>query len=126
MRPALAEDLEVFATETWEEAVSRLHGEKPDMIVVCYAFDEMRPFRLLHYVRHEWQSRKIPIVLLRALPIRLGATQEAQIREAYQSLGVNGFFNLWEEAAVHGIEDALQRFRSSVRRHLSADKTDSG
>lgn len=122
LRPALAGDVDVLATGTWSEAVGLLEQQVPDAIVVCYAFDEVRPFRLLHYVQQEWQGPQVPIILVRALPLNLGDEQEAQIREAYRTLGVLDFFNLWEEAERHGTEVALQRFRHSVLSRLAAPK----
>lgn len=123
--PALAECLELSATETFDEAISRLHAEKPDMVVVCYAFDDVRPFRLLHYMQQEWQAPEVPIMLIRALPVSMGQAAEAQILEAYNSLGVFHFFNLWDQAAQHGMEEALRRFRESVLAQLSTGKNDS-
>jgi hypothetical protein len=108
-----------------DEAISRLHAEKPDMIVLCYAFDDIRPFRFLHYVQQEWQGSELPIMLIRAVPVSMGQAEEAQILEAYNSLGVFHFFNLWDEAAQHGMEEALRRFREFVVNQLSAGNDDS-
>jgi response regulator RpfG family c-di-GMP phosphodiesterase len=110
----LEDDVDVIASETWDQAVKHLDVEKPHLIVVCYAFDEMQPFRFIHHARQYGQgSEELPIILVRAIPAPLGDTNEAQIREAYESLGIDEFFNLIHEAEVHGPEVALQRFRTS-------------
>lgn len=108
--PALAECLELSATETFDEAISRLHAERPDT-------------SSLH--AQEWHAPEVPIMLVRALPVSMGQAAEAQILEAYNSLGVFHFFNLWDQAARHGVEEALRRFRESVLKQLSPGKNDS-
>ncbi len=104
--------------ETFEDALARLDELTPDLVIVCYAFDEVRPFRLFHYLRHEWQRENVPRILVRALPIPLGQTQEAQIRESYKTLGVDEFFNLQDEAGRSSRETVLQEFRNAVIRLL--------
>jgi PleD family two-component response regulator len=117
---ALADDAEISGAETWDQALERLDEQQPQLIIVCYAFDEMRPFRLVHYVRHEWQATRanVPTILVRALPVPLRKTQEDQIRESYKTLGVDEFFNLHDEGERRGSEEALQEFRESVIRRL--------
>jgi hypothetical protein len=58
---------------------------------VCYVFDEMRPFRLLHYVGHDWKHPHVPTLL-----------------------GADDFFNLRDEVVRHGKEAALERLRDCV------------
>ena len=84
---ALTDDVEVIGAETWEQALERLRDADPDLVIVCYVFDEMRPFRLLHYLRHEKRGH-VPTIRVRAVPVSLGTTQEAEIRESYRILGV--------------------------------------
>ncbi len=119
LRRALEPHLQILPTETWESAIRHLEQSEPQGIVVCYAFDEARPFRLIRYARTDWQGRRLPIVLVRAIHWYLGEAQEAQIRDAYRTLGVEEFFNLSEEVEVHGEEKALQRFRESVMNALA-------
>ena len=109
-----AGEADITGAETFDEAVATLQELEPDLIIVCYAFDEVRPFRLLHYVRHEWHGENIPRILVRALPIPLGDTQEAQIRESYKTLGVDEFCNLQDQARRDGTEAALREFRHTV------------
>lgn len=115
---AFADEAEIVGEETWEQAVIRLHEADPDLIIVCYVFDEMRPFRLLRYARHEWKHRHVPTILVRALPVALGKSEEHDIRESYRALGVDDFFNLRDEALRHGKEAALQRLRDCVLSRL--------
>src|SRR3954462_453642 len=104
---ALADNVEVIGAETGEEAVVRLGDAEPNLVIVCYVFDDMRPFRLLHHMRHE-KRRHIPTILVRAVPGSLGRTQEAEIRESYRTLGVDEFINLHDESQAHGRTQALQ------------------
>jgi hypothetical protein len=109
-----ADDIEIIGCETWDDAVSRLEEKDADVLVICYAFDEMRPFRLLQYLRQERPRSHVPTVLVRALPVPLGKTQEEQIRESYQNLGVDQFYNLYDEKLREGTEPALRNFRNRV------------
>lgn len=114
-----ADDVETVGAETWEQAASRLEDAQPDLILVCYAFDEGRPFRLLHHVREDRRRAHVPTILVRTLPLPLGKTQEAQIREAYKTLGVDEFFNLHDASVRDGAEAAAYQFRDAVLGRLS-------
>lgn len=109
-----AHEVEIVGCETWDDAVSRLEEKEADLLVICYAFDEMRPFRLLQYLRQERPRAHLPTILVRALPVPLGKTQEEQIRESYQNLGVDHFYNLYDEKLREGDEVALRHFREAV------------
>ena len=109
-----AHEVEIVGCETWDDAVSRLEENEADLLVICYAFDEMRPFRLLQYLRQERPRAHLPTILVRALPVPLGKTQEEQIRESYQNLGVDQFYNLYDEKQREGVEVALRHFREAV------------
>jgi len=111
---ALREDAEVLGAEHADEAIFLIDRQRPDLVVVCYVFDEMRPFRLISYVREELGRTDIPIVLVRALPVPLGTTQEAEIRESYRSLGVADFVNFRDEAQERGVDAALEHFRAVI------------
>ena len=104
-----AHEVEIVGCETWDDAVSRLEEKEADLLVICYAFDEMRPFRLLQYLRQERPRAHLPTILVRALPVPLGKTQEEQIRESYQNLGVDQFYNLYDEKQREGDELALRQ-----------------
>jgi CheY-like chemotaxis protein len=112
------DNLDIVGCETWDDAVNRLQEHEAALLVLCYAFDEMRPFRLLQYLRQERPRSHLPTILVRALPVPLGKTQEEQIRESYQSLGVDQFYNLYDEKQREGAEVALGRFREAVLARL--------
>ena len=113
-----AHEIEIVGCETWDDAVSRLEEKAADLIVICYAFDEMRPFRLLQYLRQERPRAHLPTILVRALAVPLGKTQEGQVRESYQNLGVDQFYNLYDEKQREGAEVALRHFREAVLARL--------
>jgi CheY-like chemotaxis protein len=111
----LADDVERIGVDTFDGAVARVKERQPDLLIVCYAFDEVRPFRLLQHLRQESRAAHVPTMLVRALPIPIGEAEEARIREAYTTLGVDQFFNLNDEARRTGRAAALQKFRDAVR-----------
>jgi hypothetical protein len=119
---ALTGEAEIVGGQTFEEAVGKLHGLRPDLIIVCYVFDEARPFRLLQYARNE-RPAHVPTILVRALPIPLGRTQEAQIRESYNALGVDEFINLNDAKERYGKQEALRQFRDAVISRLPMGQT---
>ena len=120
LRAVLGAGVQVVGAETWEQAVRRLHEGGVSLIVLCYVFDEMRPFRLVHYLQEKQRpGERAPIILVRALPVPLGRTEEAQIRESYESLGVDEFINLCDTAGRTARRTALQRFRDSVFARLT-------
>jgi hypothetical protein len=112
---ALADEVERIGVETFDDAVATAKERKPNVLIVCYAFDELRPFRLLQHLRQEARAAHVPTMLVRALPIPIGEAEEARIREAYTTLGVDQFFNLSDEARRTDRAAALQKFRDAVR-----------
>jgi CheY-like chemotaxis protein len=111
---ALGDAVEVIGADTWDQALERLGDPLPSLIVVCYAFDQMRPFRLVHHLRAKQDGRRLPIILVRALPVPLGRTQEVEIRQSYQNLGVDEFVNLYDTRQQAGTAAAFERFRDLV------------
>lgn len=116
----LHEHCDIKDAETYEEVTGLIARQCPDLVLVCYVFDEMRPFRLISYVREELGRGNLPIVLVRALPVPLGATQEAEIRESYKTLGVAEFVNFRDYARERGVDRALEYLRAVVLRLLPA------
>jgi CheY-like chemotaxis protein len=114
----LAGDVERIGVETFDDAIAKTKEREPDLLIVCYAFDELRPFRLLQQLRQKPRAAHVPTMLVRALPIPIGEAEEARIREAYTTLGVDQFFNLNDEARRTDRAAALQKFRDAVRRLL--------
>jgi CheY-like chemotaxis protein len=124
---ALEMDVEVVGAETWDEALERLREASPSLIVVCYAFDEMRPFRLIHHIeRMEPEGGEPPVFLVRALPVPLGTTEEGQIRDSYGSLGVVEFIDLCKAADKVGRAAALRRFAAAVSARVVASPSAGG
>jgi len=106
----LAEDFEIVGAATWEDAVQGLSRAPPHLVIVCYIFDEMRPYRFVQHVRSS-QYGRAPIFLVRAVTVPLGTTQEADLRRSYTELGVNAFLNFSDLANEQGLDAALQEFR---------------
>lgn len=116
----LRDDHDVFRCDTLDEAAERLKHESPDVIVLCYLFDEMRPFRLIHHVRNDLRRRDLPILLVQPVDWNLDDAQTRQMTDAYESIGINGFVDLCEDVKASGDEEPLQRFRTLVSRLLSS------
>lgn len=121
--PAL-EGLDVLRAPTWEEALAQLGCQNPDGLIVSYSFDELRPFRLLHHLLD--QGRRVPTILLRAVPVRLERTEEADIRQTYSALGVAEFLNFADVERRSGRSEALQQLRRLVMNHLDLYNRDRG
>jgi hypothetical protein len=107
--------VQIVAARTLDEAMRSLHAEEPHLIVVGYHFDELRPFRFIQYARAHLAGSHVPIMLVRALPMHLGATTESQLREAYGGLGVDLFFNLFDDAQRDGYAATVERLRQLLR-----------
>jgi CheY-like chemotaxis protein len=103
----------VVIRQTWDDAVQRLPEVTPQLIIVCYVFDEMRPYRFIQHVR-DTQYQRVPIFLIRAVSVPLGATLESDLRRSYVDLGVNAFLNFSDLANERGLDVALQEFRRVV------------
>lgn len=106
---ALPSDVEVVGAATWEEATQRLEAAVPRLVVVCYIFDEARPYRFIRHVR-QTKYGHTPIFLVRAVTVPLGSTHEADLRRSYTDLGVNEFMNFSDLANERGLDAALQEF----------------
>jgi CheY-like chemotaxis protein len=118
VREALAADAVIISAETLQEAQNRLEDEQPQAVLIAYHFDEIQPYRFIHHILHDARFAKLPILLLRALPVNLGAPEE-DVRQAYQGFGANEFFDLHEETRRHGAQAALDMLHACVRAMLS-------
>jgi PleD family two-component response regulator len=110
LRAALPADADVTGAAIWVDAVRGLAEVTPQLIIVCYVFDEVRPYRFIQHVR-DTEDQRVPIFLIRAVTIPLGATQEADLRRSYVELGVNAFLNFSDLANERGLDAALEEFR---------------
>jgi hypothetical protein len=87
-------------------------------------FDDLRPYRFINRIRNESPHARTPLILIRALPVPLGESQEWEIRHAYKSIGVDEFVNYSElvhekgsSHADHALRDCVSRLLSSSRNH---------
>jgi CheY-like chemotaxis protein len=106
----LPEDVEVIGAASWEDAVQLLPGAAPHLIIVCYIFDEMRPYRFIQHVKGT-KYAQAPIFLVRAVTVPLGSALESDMRRSYTDLGVSAFLNFSDLANDRGLDAALQEFR---------------
>jgi len=113
LRAALHEECQVIGAATWEDAVRRVSDAAPHLVMVCYIFDEMRPYRFIQHVKGT-PYRDAPILLIRAVTVPLGATLESDLRRSYKDLGVDEFLNFSDLANERGLDAALQEFRRVV------------
>jgi len=113
LRAPVANDVDLIGAATWEDAVQRLSEATPDVVIVCYIFDEMRPYRFVRHVRST-EYGSAPVLLVRAVSVPLGATHEADLRQSYTELGVSAFLNFSDLANERGLDVALQEFRRVV------------
>src|SRR5690348_11614601 len=111
LESALAGEAAVVCAEEFDAAMELLRAGDVDLLVLCYVFDDVRPYRLLNQMQ-EQSFAEIPTVLVRALPVPL-RDSEKDLEEAYQQLGVRWFFNLSDAARSEGPQ-ALERFAHDV------------
>lgn len=113
----LEDEVEVLAAQVLEEALRHHDAAEPRLVVVAYGFDEARPYSLLHHVRGRRAREHVPVILVCAQAVALGAP-DADIRDSYARLGADEFINVAAEAARVGREAALRRVRRAVLRRL--------
>jgi CheY-like chemotaxis protein len=104
---------EVLGVATPEEAGPYLDREL-DLILVCYVFDDLHPYKFINRIRNESPHKRTPVVLIRALPVPLGESQEWEIRRAYKSIGVNEFVNYSEMVHEKGSAHADAALRECI------------
>ena len=110
--------VEVYPGTTSAEAGAHLAKEL-DLILICYVFEDVRPYRLINRIRNESPHRQTPLILVRALPVPLGDSQEWEIRQAYKSIGVDDFVNYSQLLSEQGEAQAKRALRESVSRVVS-------
>jgi CheY-like chemotaxis protein len=111
--------VQVYAGVTPEAAASHLTAEL-DLILVCYVFDDLHPYRFINRIRNDSPHKRTPLILIRALPVPLGESQESEIRRAYGSIGVNEFVNYSQLAYDKGTAHADLVLCQCVARLVSA------
>ena len=116
--------VEVCAGVTPEAAASHLAADL-DLILVCYVFDDLHPYRFINRIRNDSPHKRTPLILIRALPVPLGESQESEIRRAYNSMGVNEFINYSQLAHDKGTAHADVVLRECVSQLVSGRGTPS-
>ena len=111
LKAALPDHVQVTAAETYDEALARLGERQVDLLVVCYVFDDVRPYRLLNHLKQ--LDEQPPAMLVRALPVPLREKEE-EVRAAYAPLGVREFQNFSDQEKTAGTQAALAQFRRIV------------
>lgn len=109
---------QVHAGVTPEAAASHLDSDL-DLILVCYVFDDLHPYRFINRIRNESPHKRTPLILIRALPVPLGESQEWEIRRAYKSIGVDEFVNYSQLAHDKGPAQADIALRECVSKLVS-------
>ena len=107
LRSVLADRADVISATEFDDAARRLRMGDIDLFVLCYVFDDVRPYRILNYM-HEEHLTSAKTILVRALPIPLRES-EREIEDAYRQLGVAEFVNLSDQERARGHE-AVERF----------------
>src|SRR5688572_10550122 len=107
LKAALPDDVHVTAAETYDEALARLGERQVDLLVVCYIFDDLRPYRLLNHLQA--LGERPPAMLVRALPVPLREKEE-EVSAAYAPLGVRAFQNFSDQEKREGTKAALAQF----------------
>jgi hypothetical protein len=103
--------VQVMAAGTYEEALACLRERRVDLLIVCYIFDDVRPYRLLNHLQD--LGERPPAMLVRALPVPL-REKEDEVRAAYGPLGVREFQNFSDQEKSQGTKAALEQFRRLV------------
>lgn len=111
MERVLAKGADLENTEDFEGTASRLAEGGLDLFILCYIFDDLRPYRILNYLQ-EHEVAKPTTVLVRALPVPLREKEE-DVELAYRELGVARFVNLSDAEQRDGPR-ALARFADLV------------
>ncbi len=77
-------------------------------------FDELQPFRIIQAIKHEPNTRDLPLLLIRALPLHLSHPNTETLKVAHTALGVTDFLSLQDLAQEHGRDRAVEIFRNTV------------
>lgn len=114
LRQLFGEGVTVLAAYTYEDGARLFDREHPQVVMVGYHFDLGRPYRLVRHVRGKATPREVPIVLVRLRSSDTGTTTEEQVREGYESLGVQAFFSVPSGLARPARRKALEKLRERV------------
>ena len=115
----LGDEFAVTRASTWDEAVQSLQADQPQVAVVGYHFDDLRPYRLVQAIRAAGDGGRVPVVLVRALPVLPHHTDEKEIEESYRQLGVDAYLVLDKAARGDDFAEVSTRLRAAIRQLCS-------
>lgn len=117
MRRLLGDEFEVVTATSFEEAVEAL-DYRVDVIVLGYHFDEMRPYRLLRYLRDD-RPMSARVLLVRGLAFESLTIDEAETARTYKDLGVEAYLALDKVATGDRFDEAASALRQAVRKAIT-------
>lgn len=115
----LGEEFAVFRASTSEEALRVLEAHQPQVAVIGYHFDDQRPYRLLQAIREA--RERVPVVLVRALPVLRHQNDEKEIEESYRQLGADAYLVLDKAARGDDFNDVSTRLRAAIRASVATN-----
>jgi len=111
----LGDEFAVSLASTWDEALRSLQSDEPQVAIIGYHFDDVRPYRLLQTIRDEGDASRVAVILVRALPVLPHEADEKQIEESYRQLGVDAYLVLDKSARGQHFSEVSKRLRAAVR-----------
>jgi PleD family two-component response regulator len=115
----LGDEFAVSRASTCDEALRSLESDQPQVAVVGYHFDDLRPYRLVQAIRAADERDRLPVVLVRALPVLPHHTDEQEIEESYRQLGVDTYLVLDKAARGDDFAEVSRRLRAAIRQLCS-------
>lgn len=112
-------NLNFVEANTFDEAVRVAETMSPDMYLVGHHFDDMRPQRLIKFLKSKPWAASTPIVVVRVLPLREPANDE-EIRRSYITLGADDYVILLDHVQRGGSGAAVKQFKSVVKNRLGS------
>jgi hypothetical protein len=119
LRRGVEDHLQIIAAETYEDALPLLRERPIDLLIVCYVFDGVRPYRLLNHLPELKPRPRAMLVRALSVPLR---EEDQTLRASYAALGVGGFQNFSDQEKRVGRDAALQQFRKIVLELLHAPR----
>ena len=110
LKAGVADHVDVVAAETYDEALACLRERHIDLLIVCYIFDDVRPYRLLNHLQA--LGKRPPAMLVRALPVPLREKEEGCHSLCTTRRARIPKFS--DQEKVEGTQAALAHFRSLV------------
>jgi response regulator RpfG family c-di-GMP phosphodiesterase len=118
-RELLGDELELVAAHSLEAALRRLAQGGIDLVLAGLHFDDSRMPALVEAVKHDPSTRAVPIVCCRFLPTLLRPAALRATRQVCETLGAEGFIDVFALAQRRGQATAARYLRGIVLRALS-------